>query len=198
MRRGPKAHPTQLKRLRGTFRADRHRGLDPVAPGLLIDPPTYLSEPQRRRFLEILAHAPKNLLRQWDAATLAGIAESVVIETNEARQREEGNYLLDVTEKGQLMISALLKLQARYLPIMKSFGELQGFSPAARASLKLDDGADLGNDPEDDRWAEIARLSEKIKANDERLRQSMQRKRTRKAQPAAELVTLPPANTQPQ
>src|SRR5690349_8418445 len=108
MRPGPKARPTILKQLRGTWRADRHgKRPEPVAPGALIATPPYLSEAQARRFNEILDNAPRGLLRRWDAPTLAGfvIAEDVIAEANIARQTAEGNCLLDRTEKGQLMIS---------------------------------------------------------------------------------------------
>jgi P27 family predicted phage terminase small subunit len=178
-----------MHRLAGTWRKGRHDGLDPVAPGRLIEAPAYLSAAQRTRFLEIVAAAPANVLRRWDGATLAGycIAESAVIEANLAFQREGQDHLLDKTEKGALTLSALLKVQARFLPIMKSFGELLGFSPTSRASLKIDDGAisdPAGDDmitvdgEQVDRWGYIAKQAEDRR--DENA-QRMKHKRTRKA-----------------
>jgi phage terminase small subunit len=152
MRRGRKPQPTRLLRLHGAYRQDRHGDrLEPLAPGPLLDPPSYLSEAQAARFREIIETAPQNLLRRWDAPTLAGfvISESVVIEANKARA--EGQ-LLDRTERGALTVAALLKVQRSYLPLMKQFGELLGFSPVSRSTLKIADSAD--REDEDPReWA---------------------------------------------
>jgi phage terminase small subunit len=141
-----------LLRLHGAYRQDRHGDrLEPLVPGPLLDPPSYLSEAQATRFREIIETAPQNLLRRWDAPTLVGfvIAESVVIEANKARA--EGQ-LLDRTERGALTVAALLKVQSRFLPLMKQFGELLGFSPVARSTLTIEDTADRENeDPRE--WA---------------------------------------------
>src|SRR5215472_11827081 len=161
MKRGPKLKPTTLKRLHGTFNVTRDgkRGPEPLAPGVLLDPPEYLSPAQAARFREILADAPANLLRRWDAPTLAGyvIAESAVIEANMARQADASPFVR--SSHGVVVLSAALKLQARYLPPMKSFGELLGFSPAARAGMKIEDSSP---DPDDDRWEEFDRISRRI------------------------------------
>ena len=154
MRKGRKPRPTTLLRLRGTYRQDRHADrLEPLAPGVLAEPPPYLSPAQAERFREILAHAPKNLLRRWDAPTLAGfcIAEDVIAAANKARQAAEGDGLLTISSRGDPTLSALLKVQARYLPLMKSFGELLGFSPVARSTLKIEESATESEDPRE--WA---------------------------------------------
>src|SRR5262249_13741814 len=58
----------------------------------------------------------------------------------------------DRTERGALTVAALLKVQRSYLPLMKQFGELLGFSPVSRSTLKIDDSADPENeDPRE--WA---------------------------------------------
>ena len=161
MKRGPKLKPTTLKRLHGTFNVTRDgkRGPEPLAPGVLLDPPEYLSPAQAARFREILADAPANLLRRWDAPTLAGyvIAESAVIEANMARQADASTFVR--SSHGVVVLSAALKLQARYLPLMKSFGELLGFSPAARAGMKIEDSP---ADPDDERWEEFDRITRRI------------------------------------
>ena len=62
--------------------------------------------------------------------------------------------MLDRTERGALTVAALLKVQRSYLPLMKQFGELLGFSPVSRSTLKIDDSADRENEdpPEWARW----------------------------------------------
>ena len=106
MKTGRKPKPTALKRLHGTINVtrDRERGLEPLAPGALLDPPEYLSPAQAARFREILADAPANLLRRWDAPTLAGfvIAESAVIEANRARQADASPFALQPWRCGTL------------------------------------------------------------------------------------------------
>jgi phage terminase small subunit len=157
MRSGPKCKPTRLHRLQGTYRPHRHGSrLDPEPRGELLAPPKYLSPAQRKRWRQIIAKAPAKLLRSWDESALAGfiIAEEVVIAANIARQAVANDHLLEVNSKGITSLSPLLKLQARYLPIMKQFGELLGFSPVSRASLK-----DLGEAEVDDsaarRWTSM-------------------------------------------
>jgi len=159
MRRGRKDKPTVLHKLHGTYRAHRHADRqEPLAPGVLLEPPAWLNAVQRQRFSEILADAPRNLLRKWDAPTLAGyvVAESVVIEANKAREQGQ---LLGRTERGAVTITALLKVQARYLPLMKQFGELLGFSPTSRSSLKIEDTPDETSDPDWARWAYIEHVN---------------------------------------
>jgi len=211
MRRGRKPQLTRLLRLQGTYRQDRHGDrLEPLAPGPLLDPPSYLSEAQAARFREIIETAPKNLLRRWDAPTLAGfvIAESVVIEANKARA--EGQ-LLDRTERGALTVAALLKVQRSYLPLMKQFGELLGFSPVSRSTLKIDDNADGENeDPQEWakwEWIKIAGQrhpegSPEKEAQQQRLdylhsimypKPARTRRKKDKAEAGAELDAIPPA-----
>jgi phage terminase small subunit len=148
-------------KLRGTWRADRHdRGPEPIAPGLLIEPPAYLNEAQAKRFRQILAEAPRHLLRRWDCASLAAftVAESLLIEATEARKREEENALLDRSEHGQIIIDALVKLQLRALAAMKPYIDMLGFSPSSRTNLKLDASGETDN-PDDWRWRKLAALS---------------------------------------
>jgi hypothetical protein len=86
MRNGRPPKPTLLHHLHGTFNVTKHRDRinDPVAPGELKRPPAHLSKPQARRFREVLAHAPRQILRQADIGMVASyvIAESVVAEAN--------------------------------------------------------------------------------------------------------------------
>jgi phage terminase small subunit len=152
IRRGRKPQPTKLLRLRGAYRHDRHGNrLDPLPTGPLLEPPDWLTDAQRQRFHEILANAPKNLLRSWDGPTVAGfvVAESVVMEANKARA--EG-HLLDSARGGVPTVAALLKVQSRFLPLMKQFGELLGFSPVARSILKIENTAEERDDPASARW----------------------------------------------
>ena len=136
-KRGPRPRPATLHRLKGTFRGDRHARREPDAPGPLLRPPPYLNPRQRRRFHQILAEAPRNLLRRMDAPSVAGfiVAESLLAEATEARARELDNgALLDRSEHGQIILDALVKLQLRALAAMKPYIDMLGFSPSSRVA----------------------------------------------------------------
>jgi phage terminase small subunit len=162
MKPGTKRTPASLKRLRGSFRAGRDgkRGPEPLAPGALLDPPPWLTAAQAKRFREILADAPANLLRRWDAAMLAGyvIAESRVIEG------QGGGPALVRSSHGDGTLSAAAKLQARFLPLMRHFASELGFSPASRASLRVEESA---SDPDAARWQLFDEISAKIEENNQ-------------------------------
>ena len=155
-KRGRRPQPTSLKRLHGTFRADRVKGPEPLAPGLLLEAPPWLDERQAVRFAEILRDAPRHLLRKWDSAVVASycVAESLLIEASEARKALESGGLLDLDAKGRVMVGNLVKVQLRAMAAMKPFMDMLGLAPSSRANLKLDDGAVEDEDPrEAAKWA---------------------------------------------
>jgi phage terminase small subunit len=150
--------PLALKKLHGTVEpSDRRRRPEPEAPGLLQDPPAYLSEAQRARFEEVLAQAPRHLLRRWDATVVAGfvIAEAILAEATLARSRA-GSGLLAEDAMGRTMIDNLVKAQLRALAALKPFIDMLGFSPSSRANLTIDNGAS----PEANRWIRVKALAE--------------------------------------
>jgi phage terminase small subunit len=157
MRRGRKAQPTVLHKLRHSYRSDRHSGRDPVAPGELVAVPAYLSEAQQRRFGEVLRDAPRGVLRRIDQAVLASyiIAESRMAAINLALQQQE--QLLDTSLHGQVMIAALHKFQLRAQTSLERAAAQLGFSPTSRAGLKIVEERAL---PGDDHWDELARWDE--------------------------------------
>ena len=164
-KRGPRPRPATLHRLKGTFRGDRHGGREPEAPGPLLRPRRYLNPQQRRRFRQILAEAPRNLLRRMDAPSVAGfiVAESLLAEATEARARKLDNgALLDRSEHGQIILDALVKLQLRALAAMKPYIDMLGFSPSSRANMAVDDDDRYGEDDWTD-WDELMRASDEEK-----------------------------------
>ena len=155
-KRGRRPQPTSLKRLHGTFRADRVKGPKLLAPGLLREAPPWLDERQAVRFAEILRDAPRHLLRKWDSAVVASycVAESLLIEASEARKALESGGLLDLDAKGRVMVGNLVKVQLRAMAAMKPFIDMLGLAPSSRANLKLDDSAVEDEDPrEAAKWA---------------------------------------------
>lgn len=80
MTRGRPPKPVRIHRLDGTYRPDRHGGRDePVASGLLTEmqPPAWMSERQREIWREILADAPRGLLRRIDHQLLVNYVELI-------------------------------------------------------------------------------------------------------------------------
>ena len=64
-KRGPRPLPTAMKELRGTIKgSDRRRGPDALAPGNLSRPPAGFTPAQKRRWRQILADAPRNVLHR--------------------------------------------------------------------------------------------------------------------------------------
>jgi phage terminase small subunit len=165
-KRGPRRTPLSLKELHGTAEpVDRRRSPEPVAPGLLVEPPDYLNRGQRRRFAEVLEIAPRHLLRRCDATVVAGfvIAESLLAEATRARNAAEHGGLVELDSKGRVMVGNYVKVQIRSLACLKVYLDLLGFSPSSRANLTIDEAA--GDDPEDDRWRTLVAGMERRKLN---------------------------------
>jgi phage terminase small subunit len=127
MKNGRPPKPTVLHRLHGTYHATRHRErADPVAPGELGKPPSWLSRDQARRFHQLSKQAPRRLLRQADSGMLASyvIVEGLVAEANKARQEQRGEA------------DAHLRTLRSFLPMLRQFASELGLSPSGRASVR--------------------------------------------------------------
>jgi phage terminase small subunit len=152
-KRGPKPRPTELKRLHHTIRTpDRKRGPDALAPGGGLVPPDYFTPAMQERWAEILRLAPLNVLRPIDATTLA---DFVAAEAIADQAYAECSELIVVTERGRVRNPALL-IYFRAVEQKKAAADRLGFSPSARVGLPVDEHTHR-NDPEDDRWAELAK-----------------------------------------
>jgi P27 family predicted phage terminase small subunit len=178
MRRGPKRQPVALHRVHGTFRTDRHGGKDPRPKGELLEPPDWLSSAQKKRFRQILRDAPPKLLRRWDAGLLASyvVTEAIIAETNIARCSEAGRHLLELNSKGTMNMNPLLKIQSRFIPIMRALGSELGFSPSSRAGLRLPEEQE--HDPESWRWDQILESNRRDNADRVRLWREKQERET--------------------
>jgi P27 family predicted phage terminase small subunit len=163
--------------MRGTYRPHRHAGHDPKPKGELLEPPGWLSPDQKKRFSQILRDAPPKLLRRWDAGLLASyvVTESIIAETTLACATPQGCHLLELNSKGTMNMNPLLKIQSRFIPILRTLGSELGFSPASRAGLRLPE-EDGSGDFDTRRWDGML---EAAKRNQVEMKEAYARQRAR-------------------
>lgn len=133
--RGRKPLPTSLKRLRGTFRADRAKGNEPDVPTSIPEPPDWLSPDaltEWRRLAPQLAAA--GLLTKLDRAALASYCSAWgdLCEANRTLQQFGSTY---VTEKGAIVLHPMLKVVERSRQALRAFAGEFGLSPSARTRV---------------------------------------------------------------
>jgi P27 family predicted phage terminase small subunit len=179
-KRGPKPRPTLLKKLHGTYRADRHdHGPEPDAPGLLLEPPDWLPERLGVRFREIIATAPRHLLRRWDMAAVAAfvIAEGQLIDATKALEEPGAAWLIDYDAARKVAVTNKLRdLQRKAMESMRHWVDRLGFAPASRSALRLDEGYDEREDPGAWRWRG---MFEDAKRNQVQMKAAYARQRAR-------------------
>jgi phage terminase small subunit len=187
MRRGPKSKPTVLHRVRGTYRPHRHENrLEPQAPGELTleEPPAHFTAPQRERWHQVLKDAPRGILCRIDGAALAAFVTAADLLEQASRAQAKlaetaTAPLLVRGDKGVLTLSPFVKLQLKAIPLLLRAAAECGFTPTARAGMKIDDGAGRISTTESARWALFDSLGPK-KSNQ------------------ADLLAAKPASAQPQ
>jgi phage terminase small subunit len=143
MRRGTKPRPTELKKMAGTFRPCRATGPEPLAPGLIEDPPVHFSARQREIWAETLANAPRQLWRKADLGMVTGYVVGLsLLETANAMQAkiDNGNErpLLIVGHNNVVMPSPYLRVIRFAAEMVARFGAELGMSPSARSALAID------------------------------------------------------------
>lgn len=141
--RGRKPKPTALHRLEGTFRPVDHnaRAGEPVAVGVLEEPPTWFTDSQREGWAYAIAHAPPGVLARIDRAVLTVwvVAEDLYAD---AVRKLGGNTIIRSPVKGEPMQNPYLAVVNKQAMIMlRAAGEL-GFSPAARPRMGTGAGTD--------------------------------------------------------
>ena len=144
MRRGPKRKPIELKKMAGTFQPCRApSGPQPVAPGVILDPPGHFSVRQREIWQQTLANAPRNLWRAVDAGVLTGYVLGLSLwETANLEQQKldvgNQNPLLVVSERGAIL-SPYLRVMRLGAEMVARFGAELGMGPSSRSSLSVDE-----------------------------------------------------------
>lgn len=157
--RGRRPKPTSLHKLEGTFNPTRHRRKgEPVAPGILDEPPFDLTDSQTAIWQECLANAPAGMLKRIDKKVLAVFVEAAD-RHNTARlcqallDSDAQLRLLAKGPLGQLVPSPYNTILDRTADTILRAADRLGFCPTARPRIKLDEL--LPDEPAADPWAPL-------------------------------------------
>jgi P27 family predicted phage terminase small subunit len=153
MRAGRKPTATELHKLRGTFRATRHRDREgePQPNGRLsATPPKWLSEAQGELWTHAVTHAPPDLLRLIDGECLAVWCVAAALHRAAVQEQEQ----VALSPDGKTMSPYLKIADIAGARMLRAAGEL-GFSPSSRP--RLSSGAKTKAETEvDDFWSRFA------------------------------------------
>jgi P27 family predicted phage terminase small subunit len=144
-----------LHKLRGTFRATRHRDREgePQPNGRLsATPPRWLTPLQGEYWTAAVQGAPPDLLRLVDGATLAVYCVAAALH----QQATEAQAAVELSPDGVHASPYLRIADAAGARLLRAIGEL-GFSPSSRP--KLSSGAkDKGESESDAFWQQFKHL----------------------------------------
>jgi P27 family predicted phage terminase small subunit len=153
---GQRPVPTDLHKMRGTYRADRH-GDAPIALGELDKPPRHFNPEQRRSWRYAIEHAPRHLLRMIDRGTLAIWVEAEVrhyeatFEQTRLNKTAGVKYLI-ASPLGGVVASPLVDIIDKAGKTMMRASQDLGFSPATRTRIVTpSDASDEA--PDDSPWS---------------------------------------------
>jgi P27 family predicted phage terminase small subunit len=138
MARGPKSKPIAVLKLQNTFQPVRHahRQYEPRAEGNLADSkePWWFTARQRRRWKELLAIAPRGVLRSADRALAAQYI--VLLDRFETAARAQNKAKL-LTADGHP--SPYLRIERQTIELLHKIGAELGLSPISRTRLATGD-----------------------------------------------------------
>lgn len=157
---GQRPVPTELHKMRGTYRADRH-GAAPIALGDLQKPPPHFNPEQRRSWRYAIEHAPSHLLRKIDRGTLAVWVEAEVrhfeatAEQTKLNQQSGIKYLIPGPMGGLIASPLVDVIDKAGKTMMRASADL-GFSPATRTRIIVEAQSEAANDtgtPDSNPWS---------------------------------------------
>jgi len=142
MRTGRPPKPTVLKKLHGTYRANRQRPNEPQPQGDLKEPPEWMDESQRAGWSYAITNSPPGLLKLLDRGILALWVEAedrhrIAAFTQAILNRGSQTPYLVKSPDG-LMISPYVEIMDRAAKIMFRAADMLGFSPVARPRIRID------------------------------------------------------------
>jgi P27 family predicted phage terminase small subunit len=143
MKTGRPPKPISLHRLEGTYNATRHAGRqhEPCAEGELAEvaPPEWMTAEQQRIWREVVAEAPKGILRRADRRLMINyVALAERFETAAKTQ-----IALDAGKTAPLLVkgtagtsvSPYIRIMNHCIALMTQLQGEMGFTPSARARL---------------------------------------------------------------
>jgi P27 family predicted phage terminase small subunit len=143
MPRGPKPKPVAIHKLQGSYQRVRHakRAQEPHAEGALAEcaPPEWMTADQQRIWREVIAEAPKGILRQADRRMMINYV--VLADRFETAARTQ--IALDAKSTAPLLvrgaagtaISPYVRIMNQCTALMTQLQGEMAFSPSGRARL---------------------------------------------------------------
>lgn len=133
--RGRKPKPGALHDLHGNP-GKRTRPPEPEAPGLLHEPPEWLSEDAKESWRYAMAHAPRNVLRRIDRGLLVGWCVAESLHREATMKQEQAGSLVYKPKGSEVFIQSpwLAIINKQFQLMLKAASEL-GFSPVSRPRL---------------------------------------------------------------
>lgn len=135
--KGRKPLPTVVKLISRSQHLRDDIDDEPIPPGVLIEPPTSITESQKKLWDDAIENAPRGLLRKLDGRLL--YVWVVAADLHEMATREVNRFGMIVKSPKQG-----LPIQSPYLPIMNRQAEIMarytaelGFSPTSRSRITL-------------------------------------------------------------
>lgn len=130
--------PTALKILNGNPGKKKLPEGEPEAVGDLTEPPAHLNDRQREAWDYAIAHAPANLLRRIDRATLTTfvVAEDLHRQANEEIQKH--GILVRNADTGSPMENPYLSVLTKQAVVILRAASEMGFTPSSRSRVRID------------------------------------------------------------
>lgn len=141
--RGRKPKPTALKVIEGNPGKRPLNHDEPQAAGELIEAPDDLSDDQRAIWEYAIAHAPKGVLRMIDRDNLRAWVVAADLH-RKATAEVQARGILSTGAEGQLVKNPAVMVLRDATAMMMRAAEQMGFSPTARARIKV---PEKPNDP---------------------------------------------------
>ncbi len=136
--RGRKPDPSELKKLKGQWRArdKKARENEAVAQGDLSEPPEHYDDERIALWRYAIEHAPKGVLKQIDQATLEAWVDSLAI-YRQANAALKKDGLVTITKDGNVIQNPYLAIANKQKLIMAKLASELGFTPASRSRVKV-------------------------------------------------------------
>jgi P27 family predicted phage terminase small subunit len=139
-RRGPIPRSNKQKRQTGNQTRRKTAGRPPAFKRGTMEPPEWLGELGRRKWVELLAELDEEgLIKAVDREALACYCEAVEeLATAKKTLAEEGSTF--TTEKGYVGQHPAVAIKNKAVARVRQFALEFGLTPAARARLRIEDG----------------------------------------------------------
>lgn len=149
MKRGRPPQPTQMHKLRGSYRADRHGSNEPKVEPSLPDPPGWLSESGQRCFTDLGRKLyGLGVMGSPHALSLALLADAFGRYCELRDQVHEAGYTV-TTSNGNVVQHPLVgAMNKAWEQTMKGLREF-GLTPAALRGVSMIGGGDQGEGESD-------------------------------------------------